>query len=93
MLVSVVMGKKRIKKHILSGEAMYFGCDLSMKECVKDFELLGYTHEESIELAKLAIDTVTLSPIDWYEFIEAFNSIGCTSFRLASEELENLLKE
>lgn len=86
-------GKRLHKNYILSGEAMYFGYDLSMKECVKDFELLGYTHEESIELAKLAIDTVTLSPIDWYEFIEAFNSIGCTSFRLASEELENLLKE
>lgn len=34
---------------------MYFGCDLSMEEYVKDFELLGYTHDEATELSKLAV--------------------------------------
>lgn len=73
---------------------MYFGCDLSIEEYAKDFEKLGYTHEESVELAKAAIKPITLNPeISWDEIVEEFNSIGCTSFRLTSEELENLLKE
>lgn len=73
---------------------MYFGCDLSIEEYAKDFEKLGYTHEESVELAKAAIEPITINPeINWDEIVEAFNSIGCTSFRLSSEELENLLKE
>lgn len=73
---------------------MYFGCDLSMEEYAKDFEKLGYTHEESIELAKAAIEPIIINPeINWDEIVEAFNNIGCTSFRLTSEELGNLLKE
>lgn len=55
---------------------MYFGCDLSIEEYAKDFEKLGYTHEESIELAKAAIQPVTINPeIGWDEIVEAFNSI------------------
>ena len=64
---------------------MYFGCDLSIEESVKDFEKLGYTHEESIERAKAAIQPVTINPeIGWDEIVEAFNAIGCTSFNHTS---------
>lgn len=73
---------------------MYFGCDLSIEEYVKDFEKLGYTHEESVELAKAAIKPITINPeINWDEIVEAFNSIGCTSFNrvsLTDEEVEQL---
>lgn len=64
---------------------MYFGCDLSIEEYAKDFEKIGYTHEESIELAKVAIYPITINPaINWDEIVEAFNSIGCTSFNQIS---------
>ena len=55
---------------------MYFGCDLSIEEYAKDFEKLGYTHEESMELAKAAIQPITINPaINWDEIVEAFNNI------------------
>ena len=73
---------------------MYIGCDLSIEEYTKDFEKLGYTHEESIELAKAAIQPITINPaINWDEIVEAFNAIGCTSFRMTSEEIENGLDD
>lgn len=69
-------------------------CDLSIEEWVKDFEKLGYTHEESVELAKAAIQPITINPeIDWDEIIKAFNAIGCTSFNRVSftdEEVEHI---
>ena len=72
---------------------MYFGCDLSIEEYAKDFQKLGYTHEESMELAKAAIQPITINPaINWDEIIEAFNSIGCTSFRMTPEEIEKILE-
>lgn len=72
---------------------MYIGCDLSIEEYTKDFEKLGYTHEESVELAKAAIQPITINPaINWDEIVEAFNAIGCTSFRMTSEEIENVLE-
>lgn len=73
---------------------MYFGCDLSMDEYVKDFELLGYTHDEAIEFAKTTIQPITFNPaINWDEIIEAFNSIGYTSFWLTSEQIKELLEK
>ena len=36
----------------------------------KDFEKLGYTHEESIELAKLTIDYYTNPDIDFTQFVQ-----------------------
>lgn len=72
---------------------MYFGYDLSIEEYVKDFENLGYTHEESIELAKAAIKPVTINPeIGWGEVVKAFNDIGCTSFQFTAEELNKILE-
>lgn len=67
--------------------------DNKIEEYAKDFEKLGYTHEESIEFAKAAIQPVTInSEIGWDEFVEAFNAIGCTSFRLTLEELKEILE-
>ena len=67
---------------------------MRIEEWVKDFEKLGYTHEESVELAKAAIEPITINPsINWDEIVEAFNSIGCTSFNRASltdEEVEQI---
>lgn len=64
---------------------MYFGCDLSIEEYAKDFEKLGYTHEEAIELAKAAIQPVTINPeIGLDKIVESFNAIGCTSFNHTS---------
>lgn len=73
---------------------MYFGCDLSIEEYAKDFEKLGYTHEESIELAKAAIKPVTINPdIGWGEIVEAFNSIGSTSSQFTADELKEIMEE
>lgn len=67
---------------------------MRIEEWVKDFEKLGYTHEESVELAKAAIEPITINPsINWDEIVEAFNSIGCTSFNrtsLTDEEVEQI---
>lgn len=57
-------------------------------KCDDDFELLGCIYEESIGLTKAAIQPITINP----EIVEAFNSIGCTSFQLTSEEIKNLLE-
>ena len=72
---------------------MHFGCDLSMGEYVKDFELLGYTHDEAIELTKAAIEPITINPaINWGEIVEAFNNIGCTSFQMTADEIKEILE-
>ena len=69
---------------------MYFGCDLSIEEYAKDFEKLGYTHEESIELAKAAIQPVTINPeIGWDEIVEAFNSIPTVN-PISADDLRKL---
>ena len=82
------------KNEVLSGENMYFGCDLSIEEYAKDFERLGYTHEESIELAKAAIKPVTINPeIDWDEIVGAFNSIGSTSSQFTADELKEIMEK
>lgn len=80
---------------------MYFGCDLSIKEYAKDFELLGYTHEESIILAKDAIQWLEgtkelkfeISDKELERIANEFSRIGCTSFQLSSEEINNLLQK
>lgn len=71
---------------------MYSGCDLSIEEYAKDFENLGYTHEESIELAKAAIRTVTINPeIDWDEIVDAFNNIPYVN-PIRVEDLKKVLE-
>ena len=71
---------------------MYFGCDLSMEEYVKDFEKLGYTHEESVELAKLAIQPVTIdSDFDFDKAIEIFNSLPTVN-PISTDDLRKALE-
>ena len=80
---------------------MYFGCDLSIEEYAKDFEELGYTHEESIELAKKSIQwfkeveelKIEISDEEIERIADEFSRIGCTSFRLTPEECRRLLNE
>lgn len=36
-------------------EEKIFGCDLSIAEHTKEFEKLGYSHEDAVELAKSAV--------------------------------------
>lgn len=70
---------------------MYFGCDLSIEEYIKEFEKLGYTHEESVEFVKAAIQPVTFNMEEIERVADEFSKIGCTSFRLTSEEIERIL--
>ena len=71
---------------------MYFGCDLSIGEYAKDFEKLGYTHEESIELAKAVIEPITINPaINWDEIVEAFNSIPTVN-PISADDLRKALE-
>ena len=71
---------------------MYFGCDLSIEEYAKDFERLGYTHEESIEFAKAVIKPVTINPnIDWDRIVEEFNNIPMVN-PISAEGLKRALE-
>ena len=72
---------------------MYFGCDLSLEEYVKDFELLGYTHDEAIELGKLAIErpTTIIDPDELDRIVEAFNNVG-EVYPISAKELEKALE-
>lgn len=75
---------------------MFFGCDLSIEEYAKDFEKLGHTHDESVELAKAAIQPATIDPdFDFDKAVEIFNSlprvnpISEDDIRKALERLKN----
>lgn len=71
---------------------MYFGCDLSIEEYAKDFEKLGYTHDESVELAKAAIQPVTISPdFDFDKAIEIFNSLPTVN-PISADDLRKALE-
>ena len=71
---------------------VYFGCDLSIEEYAKDFEKLGYTHEESIELAKLAIQPVTIDQdFDFDKAIEIFNSLPTVN-PISADDLRKALE-
>lgn len=71
---------------------MYFGCDLSIEEYAKDFEKLGYTHEESMELAKAANQPITINPaINWDEIVEAFNNIPTVN-PISADDLRKALE-
>ena len=85
---------------------MYLGCDLSIEEYAKDFEKLGYTHEESVELAKLTIQQITIEDIDftqfvqplipmdteeWDRIVEAFNNVG-EVYPISAEDLKKALE-
>ena len=71
---------------------MYFGCDLSIEEYAKDFEKLGYTHEESVELAKLAIQPITIDPdFDFDKAIEIFNNLPTVN-PISPENLKKALE-
>ena len=72
---------------------MYLGCDLSIEEYAKDFEKLGYTHEESIELAKAVMQPITVNMEEIERIADELSRIGCTSFRLTPEECRRLLNE
>lgn len=80
---------------------MYFGCDLSINEYTKEFEKLGYTHEESVGLAKNTIQwleetkelKIEISDEELERIADEFNRIGCTSFRLTPEECKGLLNK
>jgi hypothetical protein len=72
---------------------MHFGCDLSMEEYVKDFELLGYTHNEAIGLGKLAIEcpTTIIDPYEFDRIVEAFNNVG-EVYHISAEDLKKALE-
>lgn len=81
------------KNILLSGDNMYFGCDLSMEEYVRDFELLGYTHDEAIELGKLAIERLTtiIEPEEFDRIVEVFNNVG-EVYPISAEDLKKALE-
>lgn len=56
-------------------------------KCDDDFALLGCTYEDFIGIVKATTQPITINP----EIVEAFNSVGCTSFQLTSEEIKKLL--
>ncbi len=85
---------------------MYFGCDLSIEEYAKDFEKLGYTHEESIELAKATIHIITDPDIDFAQLVQplvqkdteefdrivdAFNNVEYV-YPISAEDLKKVLE-
>ena len=70
---------------------MYIGIDLSIEEYAKDFEKLGYTHEEAIELINSAMQPVTIDTSDWDRLVEEFNNIGLVN-SLSPDEVRKVLE-
>lgn len=71
---------------------MYIGFDLSMEEYVKDFELLGYTHDEAIELGRLAVERpLTIYPEEFDRIAEIFNNIP-EVYPITAKDLEKALE-
>ena len=71
---------------------MYIGFDLSMEEYVKDFELLGYTHDEAIKLGRLAVERLlTVDTSDWDRIVEEFNSIP-EVYPILADDLKKILE-
>ena len=69
---------------------MYFGIDLSIEEYAKDFEKLGYAHEESVELAKATIHLITDPDIDFAQLIQPLVQIDTEEFNRIVEEFNNV---
>ena len=62
------------------------------------FESMGFDYEQAVELAELARLPITISDNETLNeavesVIDALNTIGCTSFQMSAEELEQLLME
>lgn len=70
---------------------MYIGIDLSIEEYAKDFEKLGYTHDEAIELINYAMQPVTIDTSDWDRLVEEFNNIGLVN-PLSPDEVRKALE-
>lgn len=70
---------------------MYIGIDLSIEEYAKDFEKLGYTHDEAIELINSAMQPVTIDTSDWDRLVEEFNNIGLVN-PLSPDEVRKALE-
>lgn len=70
---------------------MHIGIDLSIEEYAKDFEKLGYTHEEAIELINSAMQPVTIDTSDWDRLVEEFNNIGLVN-PLSPDEVRKALE-
>lgn len=80
------------KNILLSGGDIVY---LSAEECVKEFELLGYTHDEAIALVDSAMQPVTIDTSDWDRIVEEFsklptvNVISAEDVRKALERYKN----
>lgn len=59
-----------------------------INKIIEEFEKLGYSHEEALSIVEPA---TTLSYEEIERIADEFNRIGCTSFRLTSEEIERIL--
>ena len=75
---------------------MYVGCDYSMERYVRDFELLGYTHDEAVALVNSVMQpVVTIDTSDWDRLVEEFcklptvNAISAEDVRKALERYKN----
>lgn len=79
-------------------EEKIFG--LSIEEYVEALEELGYTHEESVEIANNDFEWFSqthkefkLDDEEWKRIVDEFNEIGCTSFRMTADELKKIVEE
>lgn len=62
-----------------------------MYEFAKDFEKLGYTHEESAELAKAAIQPTTFNIEEIEKIVDKFCSIPTVN-PISAEDLKKVLE-
>ena len=59
---------------------------------VKDFELLGYTHDEAIEFGRLAVEhPLTIYPDEFDKIAEIFNNIP-EVYPITAKDLEKALE-
>lgn len=60
---------------------------------IEDWELLGYTHDEAIELSELSVvgSPIKIDPEEFDRIVEAFNNVG-EVYPISAEDLKKALE-
>ena len=60
---------------------------------IEDWELLGYTHDEAIELSELSVvwSPIKIDPEELDRIVEAFNNVG-EVYPISAEDLKKALE-
>lgn len=60
-----------------------------INKVIEEFEKLGYSHEEAVNIVEPA---TTLSDEEIERIADEFSCIGCTSFQMTTDEIKKILE-